>query len=203
MATKFITVPIEIMHDKKLSPNQKFILAEISQLTSLEKGCIASNNHFSELIGISKAGVSNAITDLVKKNYIEIDNSNTKRNYGRVITIHSDVPPLHSDVQGVHSDVESKENKTINKTSNKKPFDLFIEYLKKNASIKSKVTTTKETKKLFDLIENKNQLVKDYLLHQKDKKEFSQRLTPFLLDYIPKEKVPKYRPCDANGNLTL
>jgi len=118
MATRFITVSIEIMHDKNLSPNQKFILAEIQQLSQLDKGCIATNNHFSELIGISKAGVSNAINDLSKKGYIVIDNSNTKRNYGRVITIHSDVPPLHSDVQGIHSDVETKENKTTNKTVN-------------------------------------------------------------------------------------
>ena len=53
MATKFITVSIEIMHDNNLTPNQKFILAEIQQLSSLEKGCIASNRHFSELIGIT------------------------------------------------------------------------------------------------------------------------------------------------------
>lgn len=189
MATKFITVTIEIMHDKKLSPNQKFILAEISQLTSLEKGCIASNRHFSELIGITMSGVSRALSDLVEKKYICIDNSNTKRNYGRVITIDSAQGGIDSGNADLDSAQETKENITENKTINKKPFKIFIDYLMKNASIKSKVTTTKETKKLFEAIENKNQLVKDYLLHQKDKKEFSQRLTPFLLDYMPISKT--------------
>ena len=64
MATKFITISIEIMHDKNLSPNQKFILAEIEQLSSLKAGCYATNRHFSELTGISKSGVSKAINDL-------------------------------------------------------------------------------------------------------------------------------------------
>ena len=41
MATKFITVSIEIMHDKNLTPNQKFILAEIEQLTQLDRSCFA------------------------------------------------------------------------------------------------------------------------------------------------------------------
>mgnify|MGYP003658727912 CR=1 FL=1 len=183
MATKFITVTIETMHDKNLSPNQKFILSEISQLSSLEKGCIASNRHFSELIGISNAGVSNAITDLVKKGYIDIDNSNTKRNYGRVITIHSDVAPLHSDVLAIHSDVETKENITSNKTTN--TYLSFLEQVKEKVSIKSKVTKTKEGKELFDKIENKDLLLKSYVNHQLEKKEFSQRLTAYMMDYNP------------------
>ena len=124
MATKFITVSIDIMHDKNLTPNQKFILAEIEQLSELEKGCIASNKHFSELIGIKVQGVSNAINDLAKKGYISIDNSKTIRNYGRIITIHSDVSTIHDNVSTIHSNVESKENKTINKTINS-----VIEYL--------------------------------------------------------------------------
>ena len=119
MSTKFITVSIDIMHDKNLTPNQKFILAEIEQLSSLDKGCIASNKHFSELIGIKVQGVSNAINDLAKKGYIHIDNSNTVRNYGRLITIHSNVPPIHSNV-------ESKENKTKNKTVNKHMFNSSV-----------------------------------------------------------------------------
>ena len=119
MATKFITVSIEIMHDKNLTPNQKFILAEIEQLTQLDRGCFASNKHFSELIGISIAGVSNAIQDLEKKRYITIDNSDTKRNFGRKITIHSGVE------SSIHSGVESKENKTSS-LSNQLDYDNFF-----------------------------------------------------------------------------
>lgn len=126
MASKFITVSVEIMHDKNLSPNQKFILAEIEQLCSLEHGCYASNTHFAELIGISKSGISNAINKLVDDGYVETIIKIGTRNRERIIRrIHSDVDVytqvdegIHSDVHGIHSDVESKENRHINIQSN-------------------------------------------------------------------------------------
>ncbi len=73
MATKFITVSIEIMHDKNLNQSQKFILAEIEQLSQLDKGCFASNGHFSDLIGITKENVSRNINELEKMGYIAIE----------------------------------------------------------------------------------------------------------------------------------
>ena len=72
MATQFVTISIEIMQDKKLSATQKFILGEIHQLSSLDKGCFASNNHFSSLLGITKQGASKAINGLEKMGYISI-----------------------------------------------------------------------------------------------------------------------------------
>lgn len=162
MATQFIMVSIEIMHDKNLTPNQKFILAEIHQLSMLDKGCIATNKHFSDLIGIKVQGVSNAINDLQKKGYINIDNSNTVRNNGRVITIHENVSPIHSDVSPIHSDVESKENRTKNITTNKtKEAILLPEWLSVSAwnqwveyrkEIKKKLTpsTIKQQIKLLE-----------------------------------------------------
>ena len=105
MATKFITVSIEIMHDKKLSQSKKFILAEIQQLVSLEKGCIATNSHFAKLIGITSQGVSKALNELAKDGYININNAQTKRNFGREISI-------NSGKSGINSGLESKENIT-------------------------------------------------------------------------------------------
>lgn len=126
MASKFITVSIEIMRDKNLSPNQKFILAEIVQLSSLKAGCFAQNIHFSELIGVTKQAVSNAINELEKKGYIHIDNSKTRRNYGRIITVHDNVPPytqectpIHEYVYPIHDGVETKGNIHINIQNNK------------------------------------------------------------------------------------
>jgi DNA-binding transcriptional MocR family regulator len=133
MATKFITVSIEIMHDKNLSPNQKFILAEIHQLCSLESGCFASNRHFSDLIGITTMGVSKALHGLENMGYVVIDNSQSKRNFGRTITINSGKSPINSGKSPINSGkspinsgkspinsgLETKENKTINKTNNK------------------------------------------------------------------------------------
>ncbi len=157
MATQFVTVSIEIMRDQNLSPNQKFILAEIQQLCSLEKGCIASNRHFSELVGVKVQGVSNALADLVKKGYISIDNSKTVRNFGRVITIHSDVSTIHSDVITIHSDVETKENKTINKTINS-----AIEYLNDKAN-KRFNNKSKDSQLLKQLIKQ-NYTIDDFKL---------------------------------------
>lgn len=126
MATKFITVSIEIMHDTNLNQSQKFIYAEIEQLSSLAKGCIASNQHFSELIGITKENVSRNINDLQKKGYINVEIVNGTRNHTRIITITDLVsltkvvrPPYQSSKTPLLKQQETKENKTINKTINK------------------------------------------------------------------------------------
>lgn len=74
------------------------------------------------------------------------------------------------------------DNKPDNKTT-KKPYDVFIDYLKKNAIIKTKVTKTKDGEKLFNSIEDKKKLIIDYLNHQKEKKEFALRITPYMEDY--------------------
>ena len=87
MATKFITISVEIMHDTNLTANQKFILAEIEQLSSLENGCIAGNNHFSELTRIAKQSVSRCISDLEKQGYINTEIVKGSRNHKRIITI--------------------------------------------------------------------------------------------------------------------
>ena len=184
MATEFIVVPINIMHDKNLTPNQKFILSEIKQLSTLEHGCIASNRHFAELVGIKVQGVSNAINDLAKKEYIVIDNSKTVRNYGRVITIHENVSPIHQNVSTIHENVETKGNKTTNKTINL--YELFLENLTRHVKYKSKVTNTKEGAKLFKEfkgIDAVNQLIKDYTAYQNTKGEFAIRITDFMKDY--------------------
>ena len=171
MATKFITVSIEIMHDKNLTPNQKFILAEIEQLTQLDRGCFASNKHFSELIGISIAGVSNAIQDLEKKRYIIIDNSDTKRNFGRKITIHSGVE------SSIHSGVESKENKTSS-LSNQLHYDNFFnlwnEFATKNNKAKiAKLSDSRKKKIALRLKEYKNLLeIFTYVLKKSETSNF-------------------------------
>ena len=171
MATRFITVSIEIMHDKNLTPNQKFILAEIEQLSQLDRGCTASNKHFSELIGISIAGVSNALQDLEKKGYINIDNSDTKRNFGRKITIHSGVE------SSIHSGVESKGNKTTS-LSNELDYDKFSnlwnEFATKSNKTKiAKLTDSRKKKIALRLKEYKNLLeIFKFVLAKSEKSSF-------------------------------
>ena len=184
MATKFITVSVEIMRDTKLNQSQKFLLAEIEQLTTLEKGCIASNLHFSNLIGITKENVSRNINDLVTKGYIFVEVVPGSRNHTRIITLTTLVrPPYQNSKTPLSKQQETKENKTINKTINL--YDAFLEELKSKVVIGSKVTKTKEGQELFKSIENVSELTNAYVKHQLDKKEFSQRITPFMIDYKP------------------
>ena len=163
MATKFITVSIEIMHNNNITPNQKFILAEIQQLSSLEKGCIASNRHFSELIGITMSGVSKAINDLEEKRYIKIDNAQTKRNFGRVITIDSGKSAIDSGKSAIDSgksaidsSQESKENKTINKIKNIS-IDIVSSFFDENRDIKK---DDKSIKIMSDFVTYRKQIKK-------------------------------------------
>jgi DNA-binding MarR family transcriptional regulator len=182
MATRFITVSIEIMHDNNLNQSQKFILAEIEQLSQLDKGCIASNKHFSDLIGITKENVSRNINELEKKGYISIEIVKGSRNHNRIITLTTLVrPPYQSSKTPLLKQQETKENKTINKTKN--TYDAFLEYLESKVSYKTKVTKTKEGEELFKKIEDKKQLAIDYLKHQQDKEGYAVRITAYMKDY--------------------
>lgn len=70
----------------------------------------------------------------------------------------------------------------LDKNKNSK-YDAFITYLKSKSKYKTKVSKTKEGEKLFKQIEDKKQLILDYLKHQEEKKEYSVRITAFMEDY--------------------
>jgi len=119
MATRFITISIEIMHVKNLTANQKFILAEIEQLSQLEHGCYAHNQHFADLIGMAKESVSRSIKDLEDKGYISVKITNGSRNHERLLTLNKMLRPPKQNVKTpLTKHQETKENKTTNKTIN-------------------------------------------------------------------------------------
>lgn len=171
MATKFIVVPIELLHDENLSANQKFVLSEIMQLATLDKGCIATNKHFSELIKISVSGISRILSDLEEKGYIKIDNSNTIRNFGRIITIDS------AQYNTIDSAQESKENKTSS-SSNQLDYDDFFnlwnEFATKNNKAKiAKLSDSRKKKIALRLKEYKNLLeIFTYVLKKSETSNF-------------------------------
>lgn len=99
MAINGIWLPNTILIDANLTQTEKIILSEIMQLVSLEHGCIASNNHFSTLIGITKPNVSRALKSLSEKGYISIEIESGSRNHSRVIKLINPIiktatPPL-------------------------------------------------------------------------------------------------------------
>jgi predicted phage replisome organizer len=81
-------------------------------------------------------------------------------------------------------EIKSKEIKSKNKIESKKnEYGRFISYLKSKAKTPSKVTSTKAGEDFFNKIDNKKQLIKDYIDHQNEKLEFAVRITSFMEDY--------------------
>ena len=185
MKDKFIVLTHEMIRDESMTMQEKIIYMEILNLSSLEKGCIASNSHFEKCFGISKKSVSNTISSLIKKDLITSELRD--RNHTRILSIKDGQVSIKDgqvsikDGQVSIKDGETKENKTSNKKNN--TYDAFLGYLKSKCKYKSKITKTKEGKDLFNQIQDKKQLVIDYLKHQEDKKDFAVRITKFMEDY--------------------
>lgn len=183
MKHKGIWMPIEVLQNKELTMQEKFVLMEITQLTQLDLGCIANNSHFADLLQVSNKSISNTISHLVGKGYIKTEIEPGTRNHKRTITtIHPTMVyyPQKMDTLSM-KDGETKDNKTINKTNNK--YELFIKELKSKVKLPSKVTSTKAGKLLFAELTDVDKLIVDYVAYQESKGEFAVRITPFMEDY--------------------
>jgi len=122
-------IPEQLMN-LDISWTKRILLAEINQLSMLDKGCVASNNHFATKLRITKQAVSKALNELSKDGLLSIDNAQTKRNFGRTITINFSESAINFSKSGVHQSGEPKESNTINKTiSSKKPKQALEEIL--------------------------------------------------------------------------
>ncbi len=205
MATRFITVSIEIMHDENLNNSQKFILAEIEQLTQLERGCIAQNNHFAELIGIARESVSRNISDLENKGYINIETVKGSRNHERILTLNEMLTPLNKTSRPPKQNVktpltkhqETKENKTINKTINKWTPFLIIEQYKKYISTEQE--KVKESKSVNEIVLRHKEFMPQihkgiyyFSIHLKNTKRESEYY-PSLLNFIKDKTYLDYQ----------
>ena len=65
-----IWIPKEVYLDDNLSWTEKILFVEIDSLDNKD-GCFASNNYFSEFVGISSTSVSTCISKLVRLGYVE------------------------------------------------------------------------------------------------------------------------------------
>ncbi len=80
----------EIMDDINLDCADRFILTEIYSLCKLEKGCIAGDEHFADLIRQSIPNTNKRINRLKKLEYINtFIHTKNKKIIGRTITIKS------------------------------------------------------------------------------------------------------------------
>ena len=147
MQSKGLWLPIEVINDKVTTFQEKLVLMEISQLSMLDKGCIASNNHFAELFQIKKEAVSRCINSLEKKGYINSNIVKGTRNHTRIITINKLLSdPKQNVILPLTNCSETKENKTENKTNNI-DYDFFSSMWNEYAKKTNKSTILKITSK--------------------------------------------------------
>jgi len=144
-----------------------------------------STTQLQKFTGIKKKEtIYKAIAELEKLNLIESVKELGKLTSYRLVPIKgtstensNKVVPIKGTTTSTDKGDSTKDTKTKDK------YTKFIEYLKDNVDIKTKVTSTKEGKVLFNNIEDKRKLIMDYINHQKEKGEYSQRITAYMLDY--------------------
>ncbi len=161
--TKGFWLEIELLHDKNTTMQEKLLLIEISNLSMLDKGCIASNTHFAELFQVKKESISRSLSSLEKKGYISTEIKKGSRNHNRTITINKLLfDPKQNVIAPLTNCLESKENKTINKTINnidvpnninKSSFDEWIAH--KKYKTKAPITKCINFLSEFDFITQK------------------------------------------------
>lgn len=188
----FTRLPNKIIDESKLNPYQFQLFTIIVRKTDgwckVEDGI--SLSQFEKLVTFKKNKIVNTLKELEELGFIEKKkhyNEETKTYSYSTYRVSQRVVSQNnkgsiSEQQGVVSekDIQKKANTKETKT---KPYDTFINYLKEKAKYKSKVTKTKEGEKLFKQIEDKKQLVIDYLKHQEEKQDFALRITKYMEDY--------------------
>jgi hypothetical protein len=67
---KGVWIPIGLYSREDLSVLEMILLTEIDMLDNSEKGCFASNLHFSKLLKLSEGRTANMVSDLKKREFI-------------------------------------------------------------------------------------------------------------------------------------
>lgn len=91
---KGVWVPKEVWLNKELSASEKLVFIEIHSLDN-EFGCVANNEHFVEMFGLSERAVQHNIKALKEKGLIDVeinkkDDSRVIRAIGKFIRIHDE-----------------------------------------------------------------------------------------------------------------
>lgn len=155
--TKGFWLSIELLHDKNTTMQEKLLLIEINQLSMLDKGCIASNNHFAETFKVKKESISRSLSSLEQKGYITTEIKAGSRNHDRTITINKMLFYYEQNVIAPLTNcLETKENKTINKTKNIS-IDIVSSFFDENIDIKK---DDKSIKIMSDFVTYRKQIKK-------------------------------------------
>ena len=96
----FSIIPATVRYDNELKDKAKLLFSEITCLTNSLGYCIASNDYFANLYGVSKETISRLINQLAEKEYIKI----TYEKRGSQITKRMII--LSSDIQNCQRSVD-------------------------------------------------------------------------------------------------
>lgn len=73
MSERYLNIPYSILLNPKLTSDEKIILAEIVSLDKRPRGCIASDNHFAEIINKKRQTTNGIVKKLESKGLIHIE----------------------------------------------------------------------------------------------------------------------------------
>lgn len=136
----FSNVPSRYLIAKDISSTQKLLIGLISGLSNIKGYCFASNEYFSDLLSVNKATISQAISDLEKKEYITrvIYRNEKKQVEQRILMLRldkfSDIPlpeklntlPKKNDIPPSKNLKDNiKDNNKINNNINNKEITFF------------------------------------------------------------------------------
>jgi len=133
-----VWMPKEIWLSKDLSPIQKFFLLEINNLDN-EKGCYASNAHFSALFGLSKSRCSQIINGLADLGWLNVSliyqGFMIKCRIIKVINklttpIKNIKPPCQINAKGINNSF-NKDINNNNSNNNEKPVVVCVDKVEK------------------------------------------------------------------------
>ena len=194
-ASNYAQISNEFLRDKNISFKAKGLF---SYMFSMDDNWNFTIRSISIQQGEGETSIRTALNELKNFGFIKyVKHTNGKGTYFLDDVPNVENPNVENPIMGKSTRIKktntiripidkNTNNKTTNKQSN---YQLFIDHLKNNVSIPSKVTSTKQGKDLFNNIVNKKQLCIDYINHQEDKAEFSKRITAFMEDYRINKKV--------------
>lgn len=197
---KGVWIPKDIYLHEGLTPTDKFLLVEIESLAKNGE-CFASNNHFSNFLGVSKNHVTKLIRKLVHMGFIKVDliyKKGTKEVEKRIITplVVKDCTPNHAG-----GEPPIMEDCTPHRIEDGTPpivDDYYINTSFNNTSfnntvinpIKDKKNTSKELENEFEMLwnrypkkEGKKQAKKAFLKARKENVSL-EKINSGLNDYI-------------------
>lgn len=134
---KGIWIPASYWLDENLNIQEMLFLAEIDSLDIDEKGCYASNKHFSDFFGVTPQRCSQVINSLKNKGYVSVEliYSDVKQVKKRVIRVVNKFDtPIKYSLEGYKENFKGSNTSFSNTNNNmssseKIPFKKIIDHL--------------------------------------------------------------------------